>query len=147
MSDKKYVVPEGGLKAAFDAVSSSNGTFLERYALDHIKVKPMVEKALEAFIAWQSENPILPTRDQAFEILQRFKVESNGCHSFRIADALVEWQQIMYLTPEPEVPKSVFDTLYARGTVDGPGCTCVMVEDAVKALREAYRLGQQASSK
>ena len=125
----KYVVPEGGLKAAVLSARSGrwnanpgNATWVEN-------PEGFISDAITAFIAWQSGNPIVPTRNQAFEILQRFKVESNGCHSFRIADALVEWQRRMYLSPEPEVPKEVKDLLQIEYGIDPKSEHTVLVQE------------------
>ncbi len=142
---RKYVVPEDGLRAFLKA-DIHEGWLWDKGAL---------ERMLLAFIAWQSENPIVPTRNQAFEILQRFKVESSGCHSFRIADALVEWQRRMYLSPEPEVPKEVKDLLQIELTSIDPkpehtvldprttklDCT---VRQWNEAVLEAYRRGKES---
>ena len=105
MSDKKYVVPEEGLKAARDAVAA--GEMLEHST----RSKDLLQTALEAFIRWQSESPRVPSVRDIQEMVAAF----NG-QSLEQSDCLrsflpIEWQRRMYLAPEPEVPEEIKDLL------------------------------------
>jgi len=58
--------------------------------------------ALEAALRWLSDNPIVPTVDQAQEI---WAYVSRG-ESF-LRNLFVEWQRRMFLAPEPEEPEKI----------------------------------------
>ena len=85
--DKKYVVPEGGLKAALGQVD---------YARAHSGVEEgIIKRALQDFVRWLSENPIVPTMEQATEM-------SDSGHPC-VLDGVwyaTEWQRRMFLAPE-----------------------------------------------
>ena len=87
---KRVIVPEGMVKAAIFA-----------WRLHPIRGYPpedAVCKAVEAALRWLSENPIVPTMEQATEM-------SDSGHPC-VLDGVwyaTEWQRRMFLAPEPEV--------------------------------------------
>jgi hypothetical protein len=88
MSDKKYVVSEGGWKAAamafdYDIVESRD------------ECDKNLHKSLLAFIRWQSESGPVPNEKQAREAMGAVLPEFVQC-------AIRNWQRRMYLAPEPE---------------------------------------------
>jgi hypothetical protein len=97
---KKYVVPEGMRKAAYDAYSQA------RHDGMHLQA------ALEAAIQWLSENPIWPTSWQS---------KKYGIVSPYSASA---WQEHMFEAPEPlpdevvalcgSVPKQFSNEIYVQ---------------------------------
>lgn len=93
MSDKKYVVPEEGLKAALDSAGQT---------VSGCPWQELATKAVEAFIRWQSENPMVPS-DEDLEFLQRDAEGSVDLGFARRKWYITEWQRRMYLAPEPEV--------------------------------------------
>lgn len=93
MSDKKYAVPEAGLKAAARATTALGGR------LDEQDVEPI----LEAFIRWQSENPQVPTRDEWVKFRSQWKsYEPDGVD---VIAFFKNAQRRMYLAPEPEADR------------------------------------------
>ena len=125
MGEKKYVVPEGGLKAAVDA------------AFKHAREnRPSgadtggVKVAVEAFIRWQSENPRVPTKDQQENLI---KISSADGQTY-IQWVVVRWIQDMYLVPEPEVPEEIKDLISNYSDED---------QRANKKILEAYRRGRE----
>jgi hypothetical protein len=118
--EKKYVVPEGGLKAAFDAGETTPHT-----------IEGRVTDILEAFIRWQSENPPEITN----EMKKRADKYSDGhpWPEYRYAFT------VAYLSPEPEVPEAVKDLLWERLENDGRD-----VKDHNKYVLEAFRRGKES---
>ena len=130
MSDKKYVVPEGMLKAALDSA---------RQTVQGCPWQELATKAVEAALLWQSENPTVPTEEQMDALFSR--------HSWLDKDSVRfgarEWQRQMFLAPEPEVPEEINDLLM------GPAYTSMtgMVElnhEWDKRIIEAYRRGRSS---
>ena len=118
----KYLVPEEGLK---EAIAASDDYLRDNQSRDvHAKV------ILEAFIAWQSENPPVPTEKQWSEV--QFSVASRPIDYQR--DFAVEWIRRMYLAPEPEVPEELKDLLW--------GFDADRREEHQEDVIEAYRRGR-----
>ena len=119
----KYKVPDGGLKAALDRWPCTGD---ERHrTLDR----------LEAFIRWQSENPVVPTEKQALDMYTDFPIGSGiKC----AVSGAVEWQRWMYLVPEPEVPETLKDCLIED---DRP----ISRECHNARIIEAYRRGREST--
>jgi len=144
MSEKKYVLPNGMERAAWDAMDA------------HAKVHgPAVgcvlgsmcslTAGLEAAIRWQAENPAVPTPEQGREIRAVWD------HVDRLKDASVcdfveticrEWQRRMYLAPEPEVPEAVEDLMHKNRKPYTVDCT---PEAQDQRILEAYRRGQKST--
>lgn len=117
MSDKKYVVPEEGLKAA---------SSLGRNDL-------AIEERLEAALRWRSENPKVFSDEWIVQL-----VKDAGCADLLGANQFVLgmhqildlFQRRMYLAPEPEVPKEIKDLL-CGGNIN-------------TLITEAYRRGKNS---
>lgn len=104
MNEKKYIVPEGMLKAV-------EGRYRMVYSSGFNP--PVVRANLEAALRWLSENPIVPTDQQEMEIYKKYiSTVSDKAYPIYL---LKEWQRRMFLAPEPEVPEAVKDILYVRG--------------------------------
>jgi hypothetical protein len=103
MSEKKYVVPEGMLKAAIEASDS----------LPYMKTD--IRRGLEAAFRWLAENPIVPTDKQVREMIApKFGINSKELNGNMIASgitAAITWQRRMFLVSEPEVPEEIKDLL------------------------------------
>jgi hypothetical protein len=123
---EKIVVPQGMLEAAchsFGVVPS----------IDRL------EKAIEAALLWLSENPIVPTEDEA----QYMYDGKNGLgHSATIQYCMTQWQRRMFLAPEPKVPEEITkltNELLALIPQDS-----LIRNDIRAAIHEAYRRGKAA---
>jgi hypothetical protein len=101
MSDKKIVVPEEMLRAAFNETHPTTG----QYAI--------LRDGLEAAMRWLSENPIQPTHEQCRDMIDRSGLQGERVPgiddrpriSTRQAKCLVvNWQRCMFLAPDPELP-------------------------------------------
>lgn len=95
---EKIVVPEGMRKSATRAWLES-----EYEKPDVIRI------SLEAALRWLSENPIVPTDTQAYDLWQS-QILSGKTHSDNELAKLcaVEWQRRMFLAaPEPEIPPEI----------------------------------------
>lgn len=127
MIRKKIVVPEGMYEAA----------------LKHQDSGIQCSAALEAALRWLSDNPIVPTREQAQEI---HLATYSSFHSEDITTEIkinmaVEWQRRMFLAPEPEVdPVAAFSTIDLRWHND-PDPRAVGHNNAVL---EAFRRGKES---
>jgi len=95
MNDQKYVVPEGGLKAAIKGWDNFGG----------IGVDARIKEILEAFIRWQAENPVGPTDTQFGELVKEcsradpaFWEKTTEWHRAIILCGV--WQSRMYLAPQ-----------------------------------------------
>ena len=98
MSDR-YVVPEGGLKAAREAA--------DKFAMSKV-AGDGVKEIIEAFIRWQSENSIIPTQvkwNECVNEAQKLGYPFNELY----ARAAVEWQRRMYRVAETKVEKENMD--------------------------------------
>lgn len=84
MSEKKYVVPEGMLKAAIESVQ--DGGF-DRY-----------RKFLETAIQWLAENPIVPSGRHLQEMSDSLTKQGDVYHSTEAY--CTEWQRRMFLRPQ-----------------------------------------------
>ena len=118
MSDKRYVVPEGMLKAAClvgpcRAYGSSSPTPPDEIQglISDMAVADKREKVLpilEAAIRWQSENPPKASMKQLQEMYDKVDQGNGGTY---IPSYLEEWVRRMYLAPEPEEPEALKDLL------------------------------------
>jgi hypothetical protein len=96
MSEKRYIVPEGMLKAVQNA--------LVGYWHDHtVTSDSSITVVLEAAVRWLSENPIVPTEQEYRDFGVKFDFQGVKC--------IAEWQRRMFLAPEPEVPEAIKDLM------------------------------------
>lgn len=140
MSEKKYVLPNGMERAAWDAMDA------------HAKVHgPAVgcvlgsmcslTAGLEAALRWLSENPITPTKQQLQEMYDSPGCPKEGTY-VPVPYYLCEWQRRMYLAPEPEVPEAVEDLMHKNRKPYTVDCT---PEAQDQRILEAYRRGQKST--
>ena len=123
--EKKIAIPEGMLEAAVAAVKIPVSGQLARNQTHDI---------LEAALRWLSENPIVPTMEQATEM-------SDSGHPC-VLDGVwyaTEWQRRMFLAPEPEVPEEIKDLLWSIG-----GTWMQTDKKHNNEVAEAYRRGKEA---
>lgn len=93
---KKIVVPEGMMKAAIAA-----------WRLHPIRGYPpedAVCKAVEAAVCWLSENPVVPTKEQANDLWKATTGAQKDEWPILVA---TKFQRLLFLAPEPEAPESV----------------------------------------
>jgi hypothetical protein len=88
MSDRKIQVPDGMIDAVFHSQGMTAGH------------PATVRKNLEAAMRWLSENPIVPTEQQAWSMQDEYDSVKTKCSvQFFFA---VEWQRRMFLAPDPK---------------------------------------------
>jgi hypothetical protein len=131
MSDKKYVVPEGMLKAAIDAAWRSDDVSKEDIA-------PYVQILIEAAIRWQSENLKIPTTEWLDEFNRAGEIKP---FKYFGQAMIAEWQRRMYLAPESEVPDGLVGISDKICLIATPAWRKADIDHALLA---AYRLGQKA---
>lgn len=97
MSDTKYLIPECGFKAALENIPKFNIAGLE---------EEIIKQALQDFVRWLSDNPIVPSYDDMEYMSHRVLQGSIAREDKKIARIIVdnccEWQRRMFLAPEPE---------------------------------------------
>lgn len=125
MSEKNIKVPEGMMKASYDA---------------HLllgKMGAQIPTVLEAALRWLSENPIVPTPEQARELIGPMVVLNETSLIF----AIEAWQRRMFLAPETEVPglDDVLESFISYMKTSKPPTLA-----EVEAKLEAYRRGQRS---
>jgi hypothetical protein len=94
MSEHRTVVPKGMFQAAKESF--------------WMKTPESLEAALEAALRWLSENPIMPTREQASYMYDGHR----GAHDETVQFCMTEWQRRMFLAPEAHQDRRKVD---ARG--------------------------------
>ena len=129
--DKKYVVPEGMMKAAYEQHFPAHETW--------------VNEVLKFVCWWLSENPILPEPKtffaeawKAYCALEDRDELPEGYTFTRFS--MERWQRRMFLAPEPEIPEDVKDLLEIW--ID-PSCPEVATEKNRKII-EAYKRGRNS---
>lgn len=93
MTEKKYVVPEGMLDAAYGYARLENSPA----SRDHYRA------VLKAALRWFSENPIVPTDEQLQNLRADVQLDPIGKPNAMAAyhrGMVVEWQRRMFLAPE-----------------------------------------------
>jgi hypothetical protein len=130
MSEKRYVVPEGGVEAFWAEFSGGlRGPESDRRTRD----------GLAAFARWLSENPIVPTHEQRIELTDKFyNLDVPATERFQALFA--EWQRRMFLAPGPEVPEEIKDLLLQEDVKNAFFRPDIVNERVL----EAYRRGQKA---
>ena len=126
VSEVKIKVPKGMLDA-FHRAENQNGTKWDGAVLDAM---------LEAALRWLTENPIVPTKEQAKDVAQSLLPDFQDRENVgRAILVLVDWQRRMFLAPEPEF---IGNETVAR--------FCARFQTIGEAAIEAYRLGQKHPS-
>ena len=93
MMEKKIVVPEGMMKAAYDAQLGIGPPTFEWHEADELTQR-FYNRILEAALRWLSENPIVPTEEQSLDMEMRINCENHRDYRKKFA---VEWQRRMFL--------------------------------------------------
>ena len=101
-SEKKIVVPEGMLRAAWHAQLPADNPTFEWDEGDEMNRK-FYRRIVEAALRWLIENPIVPTHEQ-IDNMQFDSTQLRHVMHHIIEVAATEWQRRMFLAPEPEVP-------------------------------------------
>lgn len=125
MSEQRYRVPDGMLKAAL-----SSGVF---------EGNDDAQVALEDALRWLMEQR--PTRDQMDAIIRRAGLapsEASDVIAFSIID---EFQRRMFLALEPEVPEDIKDLLW-HGSADSRNRNDAEAHN--DRILEAYRRGRES---
>ena len=124
---KKYIVPVGMLEAAARALTGGVALPIGTDSANQLKV------AIEAVVQWIAENPIVPTDAQVMAMNAPVAADWNGWARV----AAVAWQRIMFVAPEPEIPRELALLLTRQG--------CTYTRDEIDGLIEkAYRIGQKS---
>ena len=132
MSEKRYVFPEGMLRAAWEAMDKHANW--HKFAGCIPGSMCSLTDGLEAAVRWLAENPIVPTAKQSAELEHLCRLNDEPTCS----DATfycAEWQRLCFLAPEPEVTEAVKDLLskyQSKGYCDNFD------------IIEAYRRGQKS---
>ncbi len=138
MSEKKYVVPKEM------SIYVAGKVFHQCGKCDF---HPQIRIALDAAVRWISENPPVPTSEQAFAIEVSYPVRIHSPSRTKFAE---EWIRRMFLAPEDPVPEEVKDLLYAsevRVGCENPIEASQFIEESDRRVLEAYRRGQKAGCK
>ena len=99
--------------------------------VDKVGSSPTVRECCTAFAEDLSENPIVPTDEQAKELWNHPKVLHGSEH---YAKAMArDWQRMMFLAPEPEYIGS-----------EELGRFCARYQRIDEAVIEAYRRGKES---
>ena len=126
--ERRIVIPEGMLKAAWSVVGSNDD-------------EALCSLILEAALRWLSENPQFPTPEQACSIA-RYGLEFSRAQRFEDNSAasvqamLLEWQRRMFLAPEPEIPEEVNDLIPPGHMACGKGLDDLLTEAYRRGLRK-----------
>jgi len=108
--EKKIVVPEGMLRAAWHAQLPADNPTFEWDEGDELNRK-FYRRIFEAALRWLSENPIVPTLEQTESMRHLFHITDKPLSVYQ--NVAVEWQRRCFLAPEPEVPEDVKELLWA----------------------------------
>ena len=107
MTDKRYVVPEGMMKAVEATYENRRGAYSEK----------ATRADLEAALRWQAENPPVPTQEQIEKMAETHRNNTGLWNMFgsssNPAFVCSEWVRRMYDEPEPEgfpVYKALLDS-------------------------------------
>ena len=139
MEEKKYVVPEGMGSAVAHAVFKKYG---------YVEFYPQIATALEAAVRWLSDNPIVPSLEQAWNLTKKF--QDDPIEQDMAVFLVREWQKRMFLAEESHVPQEIKDLLYSSGgrvACDNPKDGYRFIAESDRRVLEAYRIGQKAGSK
>lgn len=92
----KYRVPEEGLEAFKSGFLGDSGNPIARLNLS------AGLRGLDEFVRWQSENGPRPTKEQLQKLVRSSLTVTELCNI---------WREMMYVSPEPEIPEEVKDLL------------------------------------
>jgi hypothetical protein len=98
MSERKYLVPEGMLRAAWHAQLPADNPTFEWDEGDEMSRK-FYRRIMEAALRWMSENPIVPSETDAI-ILADVSLRAGDDRNKQVQAVATEWQRRMFLAPE-----------------------------------------------
>lgn len=98
---------------------------------------PAYATFLRGALRWLSENPVVPTDEQATQVEESILVRRDHLH--HLIMFATNWQRRMFLSPEEELPAEV-KALLDETQVSRMG---ISYESAQEAVAKAYRLGLQ----
>jgi hypothetical protein len=129
--EKKIVVPEGMLRATWNAMEEHMQTH------NFVGCVPgsmcSLTVGIEAALLWWSENPIVPTLEQAAEL---WRVTNGTLKDTWPVSIAVEWQRRMFLAPEPKMPDAV-KQLLKESCGSGMSVEALIVEAYNRGLKGA----------
>ena len=126
MGEKRVVVPEG----MYDAAMKYQDSGIQCGA------------ALEAALRWLSENPIVPTEEQAQYM---YDGKKGLGHAGTIRYCMIEWQRRMFLAPEPNPLDDLY--IFPNQFIPVDLKVDISANDVNVRINEAYRRGQQSREK
>lgn len=129
MRNKRVVVPQGMIEAGKERDRLNSG-------YNGFRDYQRAEAILEAGLRWLSENPIIPTQQQALDMVTGGKFDSFDNWEL-VRWGACEWQRRMFLSPETDIPQAVKDVFLRTGEIDWSS------SEVLRAV-ECYRLGQQS---
>lgn len=136
MSDTKYLIPECGFKAALENIPKFKIAGLE---------EEIIKQALQDFVRWLSENPIVPTPKDVDKLYLDWQAVTEYDSSQMPLWASIEWQRRMFLAPKPVFIQEIRDLMDSYTSDDtGSRFNC---NEHNEHVIEAYRRGQKAGSK
>ena len=133
MGEKKIVVPTGMLKAAMNSIQPS-------------VLVGTISVSLKAALLWLSENPPVPTFRTVDECGSAGMCYADGLDGeFCRTKDVIEWQRLMFVAPEPEVPEEIKHLLWETTIKFVPKENPVtgISEKHNRAVIEAFRCGQK----
>lgn len=138
MSERRFVVPEGMLKAVMAdilvvAVCAGKGMCL---------TEPSAKEILLRALRWLSENPIVPTPEETDRLLRGTQFGAGReLDPHLVENLLLAWQCRMFLAPEPEQEFSeAFNTLTTVGRVKDALMGCTLTAGDAVELIDAVRM-------
>ena len=142
MSEKKIVVPDWMLTRACEYYQRTSQGY------PRMDMVTLVRGTLEAALRWLSENPIVPTDEQLKDLRGSIHPqEATGGGRWMgatdVEEGAVEWQRMMFLAPEPEIPDQIKDLIREQTLPTGQWYT-IGVDVHNQAILEAFRRGQKA---
>lgn len=118
MSERKYVVPEGMLEAAVEAVKDRSSDFGFSFLdnKDKERIVAQTRDTLEAALRWWSEHAdSLVTSEVVRKAARDAFLTDNGWGETAVSNAqshFISAIRRMFLAPEPEVPDAVADLMW-----------------------------------
>lgn len=112
MSENNYVVPDGMINAAWEAVAAKMKECVEEGSGNRVAELHIARISLEAAVRWISENPPVPTSEQALAIEVSYPTRIHSPSRTKFAE---EWIRRMFLaTKEKPIPDGIVE--YLNGT-------------------------------
>lgn len=109
-----------------------------------VEMAANVDNMLEAALRWLSENPMVPSEHQAWEILTALP-DNRIASTAQLQTEIGEWQRRMFLAPELEVPKWIEEVIFIHDFVIEDDALYRKVKEKLRAVcREAYRRGKES---